>query len=503
MFIRENKNRSGSISIQVVSKESGKYRVLFSAGSGTTNSEIELLKVKAQQFIENQKGHLPLFVEKEDLIVENFISTLSSGSLRIVGPQMVLEPIYSMVFSSVEKSYFEDLVLCRIIYPGSKLRTVSYLSRHFNKSVSEQTIYRAMDELNDQLKLKIEECTYSRAKEHEGKATLSLVFYDMTTLYFETESEDDLRKIGYSKDGKHQHPQIMIGLLVNHSGYPVAYDLYQGNTSETKTLIPMIEQLIKRFSISKPIIVADAALLSKPNLEALQENGYRYILGGRIKNENQELKAGILKLEVEENKPKELPHAYGRLIISYSEKRNAKDRHNREKGLKRLEQKVKNNKLTKQAINNRGYNKYLTLEGETKVTIDYNKFKEDGKWDGLKGYVTNTNLTCKQIIGSYGNLWQVEKAFRMSKTDLRFRPIYHRKQNRIEAHMMICFAAYAIYKELERIIKKNEIEISVQKAIEILREVQEITYQLPKSKQIKSHILNPTSIQNRLLTMKI
>lgn len=503
MFIRENKNRSGSVSIQVVQKVKGKNKVVFTAGSGNTKHEIELLRLRAQEFIDQQQGNIPLFFEREDVVIQSFVESLANDNLRIAGPQMVLGPIYDTVFPNITTSYFKDLVLCRNIYPGSKLRTVAYLSRHFNKTVSEQTIYRAMDGLDDRLKQTIETCTFNRAKKHSEGGSLSLVFYDMTTLYFETESEDDLRKIGYSKDGKHQHPQVMIGLLVGTDGYPIAYDVFEGNKSETKTLIPMIERLIERFPINKPIVVADAALLSKTNLEALQDNGYQYILGGRIKNESQQIKDRILQLKVAESRPAETSHPYGRLIISYSKKREAKDRHNREKGLKRLEKKVKNNKLTKEVINNRGYNKYLTLEGETKVTINYQKFEADSVWDGLKGHVTNTELTAEKVIGGYANLWQVEKAFRMSKTDLRFRPIFHRKEDRIKAHLLICFAAYAILKELEIKIKENKIGLSVQKTIEVLKEVQELTYQLPKSRQIKRKLLRPTDIQQQLLSMKI
>lgn len=502
MFIRENKNRSGSVSVQVVEKFKGRNKVLFTIGSGKTPQEIELLKVKAQDYIEKQKGLIPLFVEREDLIIQSFVESLSNENLCIVGPQLVLGPLYDMIFPVSDKNYFKDLVLCRIIYPGSKLRTVDYLSRHFNKTVSEQTIYRAMDSLGDDLKNTIELWTYKRAIEHSKDRKLSLVFYDMTTLYFETESEDDLRKIGYSKDGKHQHPQIMIGLLVNTEGYPIAYDIFEGNTAETKTLIPIIQRLVGRFEITKPVIVADAALLSKKNLEALQSNGYTYVLGGRIKNESQQIKQQVLMLPITESEPNELIHPYGRLIVSYSEKRSSKDRHNREKGLNRLEKKVKTKKLTKEAINNRGYNKYLKLEGETKVAIDYEAFKADQVWDGLKGYVTNTNLGTKQIISSYGNLWRVEKAFRMSKTDLRFRPIFHRKKDRIKAHLLICFAAYALYKELEIKIKENEIDLSVQKAVDALKQVQQITYQLPKSKEIKNQILKINQTQQELLKMK-
>lgn len=489
--------------MQVVKKVDGRSKVVFSAGSGTLPQEIELLKIKARDFIEKQEGLMPLFVEKEDLIVQSFVSSLSNTNLRVVGPQAVLDPLFDSVFPIPEKRYFRELVLCRIIYPGSKPRTVSYLSRHFNRTVSEQTIYRAMDSLDEKLKTSVEQCTYNQAVGRSEGGILSLVFYDMTTLYFETESEDDLRKIGYSKDGKHQHPQIMIGLLVNAEGYPIAYDVFEGNTAETKTLIPMIERLVSRFGISKPVIVADAALLSKKNLESLQNNGYTYVLGGRIKNESSEIKDRILKLAITEDRPSELPHLHGRLIVSYSEKRSRKDSRNREKGLKRLEKKIKTNKLTKEAINNRGYNKYLKLEGETKVTVDYEAYKADRVWDGLKGYVTNTALGIEEVIGSYSSLWRVEKAFRMSKTDLRFRPVYHRKENRIKAHLLICFAAYALYKELEIRIQRSKISLSVQKAVEELKQVHQITYQLPRSKEIKHQLLNPTPLQQDLLNMKI
>jgi transposase len=502
VFIRESRNRSGSISIQVIEKVRGRNRILFSAGSGKSESEITLLKIRAQQFIESKQGVISLFTEPEDLLIEAFIDTLTTDNLRIVGPQLVLIPLFQKLFSSlISKPYFQDLVLCRIIYPGSKLRTAYYLARHFNKQVSEQTIYRAMDNLDDTLKEAVESCTFERARSSSESGSLSLVFYDMTTLYFETESEDDLRITGYSKDGKHQHPQIMIGLLVNASGMPIAYDIFKGNQSETKTLIPVIEQLIRRFAIAKPIIVADAALLSKKNLEALQKNGFQYILGGRLKNESDRIKEQVLRLTPTADKPKETMHPFGRLVVSYSDKRKTKDAHNRKKGLERLEKRVRSGKINKEHINNRGYNKYLKLEGNAIIKIDYMLYEKDAVWDGLKGYVTNTKLSITEVIASYSNLWQVEKAFRMSKTDLRFRPIFHRKENRIKAHILICFAAYALYKELERVIKKNNIELSVQKAMDELREVQMLTYKLPKSKTVKEQVLKTNQTQNLLLKM--
>ena len=249
--------------------------------------------------------------------------------------------------------------------------------------------------------------------------------------------------------------------------------------------------------------VADAALLSQKNIDALSENNYEYIIGGRIKNQTQKIKEKIISLEVEEGNSKELEINNTRLIISYSQKRAYNDKKNREKGLKRLEKRVASGRLTKAQINNRGYNKYLKLSGQINVTIDYEKYNIDSVWDGLKGYVTNTNLSRKDVIANYSHLWQVEKAFRISKTDLRIRPIYHRLKERIEAHICICFVAYAVYKELERLLNENKISLSAEKAIEQIKEIRQLKYVLPKSRQVKTKILQPSEIQNQLLNMKI
>jgi transposase len=295
----------------------------------------------------------------------------------------------------------------------------------------------------------------------------------------------------------------MVGLLVSSHGYPIGYQIFEGNTSETKTLIPVLESFQEKFDIDKPIVVADAAMLSEKNILALQDNQYEYILGARLKNESDQIKEKVLSLEVEEDKPKELKNKHGRLIVSFSSKRAHNDRKNRQKGIKRLEKRVKSGKLTKDHINNRGYNKYLKLSGDINITIDYDKYESDNVWDGLKGYVTNTHLSRKKVIGSYSQLWQVEKAFRISKTDLRIRPIYHRLKDRVEAHICICFTAYAIYKDLERLLKANRIGFSAEKAIEQIREIRQLRYTLPKSRHVKTKILQPTEAQAKLLEMKI
>lgn len=504
MFVRKNKNKSGSVSIQIVQKFNRKNKIIKTVGIAHTNREEELLILLAINEIDRLKGIPSLFVEHDDLVVESFVKGISNEHLQIVGPELILAGIYRKISFPIDGSrdYFKNLVLCRLVYPGSKLKTVEYFKKHLNIDISVYSIYRFLDELNDELKPLVEQTAFEYTKQIlDGK--LSLVFYDMTTLYFEASQEDDFRVPGFNKDGKHQHPQILIGLLVTSQGYPIGYQLFEGNTSETQTLIPVLETFQKKFGVEKPIIVADAALLSQKNIQALQTGGYNYILGGRVKNETELIKNKIIELNVEENNPREIKSKNGRLIVSFSAKRAKKDLRNREKGLKRLEKKVKSGKVTKEHINNRGYNKYLTLEGQAKVSIDYEKYYADSKWDGLKGYVTNSKLSRNKVIESYSQLWQIEKAFRISKTDLRIRPVYHRLKKRIEAHICICFSAYVVYKELERLLKINGINMSVEKAINQIKEIRQLKYTLPKSKRVKTKVLNPTEEQKALLNMKI
>lgn len=504
MFIRKNRNRSGSVSIQIISKINRKNKVIKTVGCAKTSREEELLTLIAKTEIERIQGMQSLFVEHDDLVVDSFLDSISNSDLQMIGSELVLGKIYKKIGFPEDGccNYFKNLVLCRMVYPGSKLKTVKYFKQHLSLDVSVYSVYRFMDELESELKQTIEHITFEHTKKVlHGR--VGVVFYDMTTLYFEASEEDDYRIPGFNKDGKHQQPQIMIGLLISSQGYPIGYQTFEGNTSETKTLIPVLEYFQQRFGIDKPIVIADAALLSQKNINALREENYQYILGGRIKNESDEIKKEILNLTVEEGKPRTVSYPNGRLIISFSSKRAHNDKKNREKGLKRLEKRVESGKLSKKHINNRGYNKYLKLKGDIDISIDYEKYDKDSIWDGLKGYVTNTTLSKAKVIENYQQLWHVEKAFRISKTDLRIRPVYHRLKSRIEAHICICFSAYAVYKELERQLHKNNIELSPEKAIDEIKEIRQLRYVLPKSKTVKTKILKPTLIQSALLKMNI
>ncbi|MCH7400213.1 IS1634 family transposase, partial [Belliella sp. DSM 107340] len=192
--------------------------------------------------------------------------------------------------------------------------------------------------------------------------SINIVFYDCTTLYFEVDQEDDLRKTGFSKEGKHQNPQIVLGLLVGLDGYPLAYEIFEGNKFEGHTMIPVIETFRKKYNLPAPIVVADSGLLSKSNIKELLDNGYEFILGARLKSSGTNQKNKVLALELENGESVSVDWEENlRMVVSYSEQRAKKDKINREKGLKKLEKQLATGKLNKTHINNRGYNKYLKM----------------------------------------------------------------------------------------------------------------------------------------------
>ncbi len=499
MFLRKLKNRSGSTSIQIISKSNSKYKVVKTIGSSKNEQELQKILYSGKQEIERLSAQSKLFVSDSDTLVEQVFDTLENANIRTIGPELIFGKIYDHIgFGAIKEKLFRHLVIARLAFPLSKLKTIEYLYRYQGVMLDIDAIYRFLDKLNSDLKEQAEQIAFRHTQKVLG-GNISVVFYDMTTLYFETSDEDDLRKTGFSKDGKHQHPQIYLGLLVGLGGYAIGYDIFEGNIYEGHTLIPFLEKINAKFKLDKPVVVADSGLLSNHNIKALEQKNYQYIIGARLKNETEKIKQQILQQQLQDGEMMHLKKQNNtRLIITYAAGRATKDEHNRKRGLQRLEKQIKSGKLTKSNINNKGYNKYLKMKGDVIIEIDYEKFNHDKRWDGLKGYITNTKLNDKQVIENYKNLWHIEKAFRMSKTDLRIRPVYHRLKRRIEAHICISFTAYCIYKELERILAKEKSNLSLKKAAELTHNIYEITYTLPDSKHTKSKILKMDKLQTEL-----
>ena len=487
MFIRELRHKNGRIYIQVVDKSSGRYKVLKSFGSSLTSEGVLELKKLASIWINEHQCVREIDFTHEIEQIEQMLSGITQ--LKLAGIELVLGRIFDEIgFNKINDELFRSLVLYRLVYPKSKLKTTEYLYRYEQKEWSEDAIYRYMDKLHSTQKEFVQQISYAHSLKVLG-GQINVVFYDVTTLYFEIDQEDELRKTGFSKKGKHQNPQIILGLLVSKNGYPLAYDIYQGNKFEGHTLLPIIDSFKSKYKIEKLTIIADSGLLSQSNIDELQTKNYEFILGARIKNQKYTVQQKILNLQLKNGESQLIQTNDLKLIVSYSDDRAKKDRYNREKGLRKLEKQVRTGKLTKSSINNRGYNKYLKLEGELNVKIDLEKFNQDAQWDGLKGYITNSSLTKGEILENYHHLWRIEKAFRIAKTDLKIRPIYHRLQRRIEAHICLTFAAYKIYKELERQLKEKQVPYSATKVIEIAQSIFEIEIKTTKSKEIVRKIL--------------
>lgn len=272
-----------------------------------------------------------------------------------------------------------------------------------------------------------------------------LLFYDVTTLYFETFIEDELRRNGFSKDNKSQQPQIVVALMVSPEGFPVNYEIYSGNTFEGHTLIPSIRSFIKKHQVEHFTVVADAAMISTENIAALIAEKVNYIVGARLGNISADLLSAVdASLPRTDGSTIRIKTDNGYLICSFSKKRYNKDKHEMQKQIDRaklvLTQPSKAKKI-----------KYLNSV-DSKMTLNEKLIEKSMKLLGIKGYYTDIEQEAannETIINRYHDLYKIEQAFRVSKNDLQTRPIFHFKEEPIQLHMLICFMALAISKHIE------------------------------------------------------
>lgn len=490
------------VSVQVLEKRSGKSVLVKTVGSSADHKQVADLLEKGKKLINELKGQTNLNFEigNEEQLIDLFFNGIREVSL--VGPDLLLGKLFDEIgFNVIKDDLFRQLVITRLCYPTSKLKTIDYLFKHKGVSIDVERVYRYLDKLNSKQKQKVQQISYDHTLKVLNNE-LNLVFYDVTTLYFEAEDEDDLRKTGFSKDGKHKQPQIVLGLLVSNYGYPLAYEMFEGNKYEGHTMLPVIEAFKSKFDLKQLVVIADAGLMSNDNITELQNKNYQYIIGARLKNESKSIQEQILDMPLKNGDSAIIiKDENSRIIVSYSDARAARDAANRKRGLQKLEKNIAKGKLTKQHINNRGYNKYLKLEGNIKISINEEKYKADSKWDGLKGYATNSPLTKDQIIENYKQLWHIEKAFRISKTDLKIRPVYHRLKHRIEAHICIAFCSYKIYKELDRQLLIKNAGLSPEKAIDIAKTIYRISIETNLSNTIHSRLYVDKDEQRNLLKL--
>lgn len=441
---------------------------------------------------------LPFEDNPKKEIIHQFINTLANSDIQLIGPELIYGTIYDRIgYGAIKQEMFRHLVISRLASPGSKLEAIDYLRRHLNVSCQIEQIYRFLDNLcvrdkrkkQKDIKQTVEEITFLYTKRVLGEE-IGVVFYNMTPLHFEASTELDLMRTAFSKNSKSIRPQVFLGVLTTIDGNPIGYEIVDGNILDGNTLISILEEMQKQFGLGKPVVVADAGCLSKKQLKALEDGGYQYILGTRLRNEAPAIKKAVLELALEDGDICSIKREENtRLIVSKTASRADKDEKNRKRGLKRLRDQIHQGKLTKLHVNNRGYNRFLKMSDQIGITIDEEKIAEDRKWNGIKGYITNTALSNRMALENTGHLRLIERAFRMSKTDLRIRPIYRRLTSRIEGHICIGFASYAILLELDRILKKSNASLSLKEAERLSMNMMQISYRVPEENRTSTKIL--------------
>jgi transposase len=394
-----------------------------------------------------------------------------------------------------------NIVLARIAHPDSKRGSVRFLENQCGISLNLDSVYKAMDYIDDEAIERINQKALSITRKLFPEK-IDVLFYDVTTLYFESFTEDELKSKGFSKDHKSQEVQVMLSIFVTKGGLPVGYDLFPGSTYEGSTLLKALSCLKQRFDIDKVVFVADSGMLNEENLLLLESHGYDYIVGARLKNMSKSVTEQILSNQEytplsfnEENMNGKIISLKDnrKLVLTYSEKRAKKDSHDRDTALCKLEKKLKKTSSVKSMLSNSGYKKYMTLKGESKVEINQEKIKQASRWDGLHGVVTNMEkVDMRQVVSHYRGLWQIEETFRVTKHDLKIRPIYHWSQKRIKAHIALCFMALVSVRHLEYRMQLTNDKLSPKRIQDALLSVGITMVQHVEDKRLFAIPFNPS-----------
>lgn len=449
--VRKVKTKSGSTAIQVVQYVGHRSKVAKHIGSSKDDLEIYILRQRASDWIDEQTAQTTLFPEQKQkiLVVERGECI---GVTHNFAFQFFMYCIDECGLSHLPRLLL-DLSIMRLIEPASKLRSIELLSYYFGIKYS-QRFYRKIPKLIT-YKDEIEQCAYKIAQEKFNEP-FYFVLYDVTTLYFESFKADELKIQGFSKDNKSQQPQIVIGLLVTQSGFPLSYQVFAGNTFEGKTMLPIVEKFISNYPQVKPIIVADAAMLDEERLAELQKKKISYIVGARLANADLKLVEQInLKLTGKHGEIARFPSQYGHLVCDFSLKRYKKELNDLNKLISKAEELV-----AKQSSGTKA--KFIKRVSKEKIELNTTLIEKRKLLLGIKGYctdLTEQQLSDELVVTRYHHLWQVEQSFRMSKFDLQARPIYHQKEDAIRSHILICFVALIIEKFLELTTKLSLREI--------------------------------------------
>jgi hypothetical protein len=465
-FIRKVKTKSGAVAVQIITKTGREVTKLIHVGSANNPEHLDFLLAIARAKL--HEGQIPLFPQAKPPAIFQ-----EKAYSRYLFDQ--LASVYRCLgFGHLNDEVFARLVVARLIEPTSKVDTIRVLREAGLTPPSKDQIYRCLQKViqNDYRSQLARLCFQASQPQN-----LSLLLYDVTTLYFETMKEDELRKPGLSKE-RRLEPQIVVGLLVDRSGFPLEIHEFEGNCSEKKTIVPVITAFCRRHRLDtrRLTITADAGMLSAPNLNELERAGFSFIVGSRIAKtpyQIQEWQRTSLDIKLTDGQIFDTLQTFGyrkvdkvtrRVIYQYKKKRAELDLINLEKQLVKAQRVLSGQAPLKK-------NTFLTLT-QAKPTLNQALIHEHRLRAGIKGYVTNLpepeeepqGVPAQEIIAAYHQLFQVEKSFRMSKSDLKARPIFHHKLDSIRAHLTIVFAALAMARFIE-----GRTNISIKKFIQKLR----------------------------------
>ena len=385
------------------------------------------------------------------------------------------------------------LLIDRLLAPQSKLQSFEKQSRYVDMDkIRLHHIYRSLDVLCE-AKEWIEDSLFERRRDLFNYK-VNIVFYDVTTFHFESVESDDLRDFGFSKNGKFNEVQVVLGLLVDSLGAPIGFDLFPGNSYEGDTLANAIEKLKKRFAIDEVIVVTDKGMSNMQNFGKIRNAGYHYIISMRLKSLSKPLQEKILdergyrELKHEENArfrykiikdhPQTMRDEQERkitekvnLVCFWSEKMARKNKADRQRMLEKAEVKLKKGG----SINDkRGYRRYIETDGKKEITgIDMDRFEKDARYDGY--YVIESSsprLTAAQVLSEYKKLWRIENSFRVMKSGLWTRPVFHWTPRRIKGHFVLCFMALLLERDLENRLSNKNLNLSPEKIKQSLNSLQ-------------------------------
>ena len=441
--IRNVITASGSKAVQVIYYLNRKRVVFKHIGSAKSNSELEALTLIANDFIDNYTPELPFSEETK------FDNLLYLDKIQFIGVyytfiyEVLSRLVQKVGLSKLGKQLLLDFVIMRIVEPASKLRSIELMNSYFGVKHRRQSFYKSARNWLV-LKSETEKIVTDFARLHYA-FNFELVFYDVTTLYFETFQEDELRKNGFSKDSKSQQPQVLVALMVTKEGFPISYEVFSGNTFEGHTILPMVKSFIEKHQVQNFTIVADAAMISLSNVKEFNENQINYIVGARIANLPSELISQISRsLKNQDGKNIRIETDKGSLVCSFSAIRYRKDKYEMEKQIEKAKSIIETPSKSKKL-------KFTKSEGE-ELKLNQSLIEKTTKLLGLKGYYTNlreSEIDNDTIIKRYHELYRIEQAFRIAKSDLQTRPIFHYKEEPIKLHLLICFMSLVVSKHVE------------------------------------------------------